>query len=70
MLVAEFLGASFTVEDDGTKVFHEISPVTVNVDLISGYYDHTIMTGGLKVRVMEDYDTIRRKIREAETWGR
>ena len=67
MLNVEFMGANFT-EQDGEREYHPTSQVSINLDLINGFYDHAILTGGMKIRVMEDYEAIRKKIREAETW--
>ena len=58
-----FMGASTEIDDDG-KIL-EYTPrgeVVINVGRINAIYDHTILTGGHKIRVMETLDEIRQKI--------
>ena len=62
----EFQGAIGSTDDDG--VLREYVPrdkISVNVMRISGYYDHTILIEGRKIRVMETYAQIALKILEA-----
>ena len=59
----QFMGASTEIDDDG-KIL-EYTPrgkVLINVARINAIYDHTILTGGHKIRVMETLEEIRRKI--------
>ncbi len=59
----QFMGASTEIDDDG-KIL-EYTPrgeVVINVGRINAIYDHTILTGGHKIRVMETLEEIRRKI--------
>ena len=59
-----FMGASTEIDDDG-KIL-EYTPrgkVLINVARINAIYDHTILTGGHKIRVMETLEEIRDKIR-------
>ena len=58
-----FMGASTEIDDDG-KIL-EYTPrgkVVINVARINAVYDHTILTGGHKIRVMETLEEIREKI--------
>lgn len=58
-----FMGAAGEIDDDG-KIL-EYTPrgeVVINVGRINAVYDHTILTGGHKIRVMETLDEIRQKI--------
>ena len=57
------MGASTEIDDDG-KIL-EYTPrgeVVINVGRINAIYDHTILTGGHKIRVMETLEEIRREI--------
>ena len=62
----EFRGAIANVDDDSMKV--EYTPrdlISVNLSRISGFYDHTILVEGRKIRVMDTYAQIALKILEA-----
>jgi hypothetical protein len=62
----EFRGATGSTDDEGRLL--EYVPrdnITVNVARISGFYDHTILVDGRKIRVMETYSQIALKILEA-----
>ena len=59
-----FMGAATSIDDDG-KVL-EYTPrgkVVINVARINAVYDHTILTGGHKIRVMGSMEEILEKIR-------
>ena len=58
-----FQGASAEIDDDG-KIIDYVprGEVVINVGRINAVYDHTILTGGHKIRVMETLDEIRRKL--------
>lgn len=58
------MGAAIEIDDDGKIV--EYTPrgeVVINVGRINAIYDHTILTAGHKIRVMETLEEIREKIR-------
>lgn len=57
-----FMGASYTTDGDETKIYHPIGEVYVNPSLVSGFYDHTILISGCKIRVMEDLNEITEKL--------
>ena len=58
------MGAATDIDDDGKIVdYVPRGEVVINVGRIDAYYNHTILTGGHKIRVMETLDEIRRKIR-------
>ncbi len=61
------MGAATDIDDDGKIV--EYTPrgkVVINVGRINAIYDHTILTGGHKIRVMETLEEIQWKIRGGE----
>lgn len=58
------MGASTEIDDDGKIVdYVPRGEVVINVGRINAIYDHTILTGGHKIRVMETLEEIQRKIR-------
>ena len=62
----EFTGATGSLDDDGfLKDYVPRDKITINVNRISGYYDHTILVEGRKIRVMDSYAQIALKILEA-----
>ena len=62
----EFQGATGSTDDDGVLVgYVPRDKITINVARISGFYDHTILIDGRKIRVMESYNKIALKILEA-----
>lgn len=62
----EFTGATGAADDDG-KISDYVprERITVNILRISGFYDHTILAEGRKIRVMETYAQIALKILQA-----
>ena len=63
----EFEGAMAEVDDETGKLdFVPRGAIRINVNMIGGFYDHTILLFGNKIRVMETYEQIREKIGEAE----
>ena len=63
----EFEGAmAETDEDTGKLVFHPRGSIHINVEKIGGFYDHTILLFGNKIRVMETEAQIWMKIKDAE----
>jgi hypothetical protein len=63
-LFVTLMGASTEIDDDGKIIgYVPRGEIVVNVGLINAVYDHTILTGGQKIRVMETLEEIRRKIR-------
>lgn len=64
MVFETFEGAATEIDDDGKIIgYVPRGEIVVNVGLINAFYDHTILTGGHKIRVMETLEEIRRKIR-------
>lgn len=62
----EFRGAIANVDDDSMKVeYIPRDQISVNICRISGFYDHTILVEGRKIRVMDTYAQIALKILEA-----
>lgn len=58
-----FTGATTEIDDDGRIIgYVPRGDIVVNVALVNAAYDHTILTGGHKVRVMETLEEIRRKL--------
>jgi hypothetical protein len=65
-IFVEFTGASGSLDEDGMlKDYVPRDKITINVNRISGYYDHTILVEGRKIRVMDSYNQIALKILEA-----
>ena len=59
----EFMGAACDIDDAGNMVdFVPRGPIVLNVSAITGYYDHTALVEGRKIRVMETCEQITRKI--------
>ena len=55
----EFEGAAMDVDDmTGERDYAPRGKVCVNTDNIGGFYDHTILLLGHKIRVMEGYDEL------------
>lgn len=66
LLMVEFTGAEILFDDDGRKVdWTPREKICVNIARVDGYYDHTILVDGRKIRVMETYAQIALKILEA-----
>lgn len=62
----EFQGATGSTDDCGQLLeYIPRDKITVNVIRISGFYDHTILIDGRKIRVMDTYNQIALKILEA-----
>ena len=58
-----FVGATTEIDDDGRIIgYVPRGDIVVNIALVNAAYDHTILTGGHKVRVMETLEEIRRKL--------
>ena len=63
----EFEGAFVQeVEDSGKLEFIPRGPIHIRTDKIGGFYDHTIILFGNKVRVMETAAQIELKLMECE----
>lgn len=61
----EFEGALAVAGEDGKLEFTPRGKISINVANIGGYYDHTILLFGNKVRVMETAAQIGLKLMEA-----
>lgn len=62
----EFQGAACDVDDEGHMMdFVPRGAIVLNLNHICGYYDHTILIAGRKIRVMETCNQISLKIMEA-----
>ena len=67
MQFVEFEGATAeTDEYTGKLIFNPRGKIHINVEKIGGFYDHTILLFGNKIRVMETEAQIYMKIKEAE----
>jgi len=62
----KFTGASVTVGDNDEREYRARGPIWLRVEAIVGYYDHTVLVGGHKIRVMETAEQIGRMVREHE----
>lgn len=59
----EFQGAAMDFDDEGKlQDLVPRSPIMINVREIEGFYDHTILINGRKLRVMETLTEIRKKV--------
>ena len=65
VVFVEFDGALVDKFDDDL-VYTPRGKISINPARIAGYYDHTILIDGYKVRVMETYAQIGLKLLEAE----
>ena len=61
----EFEGASTALDDSGALVYTPRGKIHIQVENIGGYYDHTILMMGNKIRLMDTADQITKKIEEA-----
>lgn len=57
-----FEGANMRETDDGRE-YTERGPIYISPKHVTGFYDHTILTEGHKIRVMDDITQIREKLR-------
>ena len=60
---AVFQGALTNIDDEG-KIIEYVprGEVVINIAQICAFYDHTIITNGHKIRVMEDLETIKKRL--------
>ena len=65
-ILIEFQGALVDKDADDQLTYTPRGKISVNPARIAGYYDHTILIDGYKVRVMETYAQIALKLMEAE----
>ena len=65
MRTVTFEGAELSLSDDINHPFNYTprGSITINMDRIDAYYDHTILVGGHKIRVMDTFDEIAEKIK-------
>lgn len=62
----QFNGASTEIDDNGEIIkYVPLDPIVINAARIDGYYDHTILMDGRKIRVMETREEITRMIEGA-----
>ena len=62
----EFRGATMDFDDEGKlQDLVPRSTIMINVREIEGFYDHTILINGRKLRVMETLTEIRNKVEAA-----
>jgi len=61
----ELEGAICEKEDD-QLTYMPRGKISINLDRVAGYYDHTILIDGYKIRVMDSYAQIALKVLEAE----
>ncbi len=62
MSLVEFMGATASEDERGNREYKPRGPIWINPDLVAGVYDHTILTSGNMIRVMENVDQILEKI--------
>lgn len=62
-----FQGAQIVnIKENGEREYRAQGPIWLRVEAIVGYYDHTVLVGGHKIRVMETAEQIGRMVREHE----
>ncbi len=61
--MVRFEGATMTLDDEGNREYTPRGPIWINCHEIAAFYDHTILTGIHKIRVMESADEIQKKLR-------
>jgi len=61
-----FTGANVTVSDDGEREYTPRGPIWLRCEAIIGYYEHTVLVGGLKIWVMETAEQIGEKVRNEQ----
>ena len=61
----ELEGANTALDDSGAMVYTPRGKMIIQTENIGGYYDHTILMMGNKIRVMDTAEEITRKIMEA-----
>lgn len=69
LVFIKFTGAKCTYEDNGDRTLTPWSPIWINVEKICGFYDHTILVNGQKIRVMETEDQIVNSVWVVATLG-
>lgn len=62
----QFMGADMKMADDGSRIYIPRGPIFILAEKIVGFYDHTVLVGDHKIRVMEDLELIRKKVRDCE----
>ncbi len=62
MELVKLMGAAVRQMDDGDWEYTEREPIWINPARVDMVYDHTVVVGGSKVRVMDRTDEIVAKI--------
>ena len=63
VMLVSFMGAITDIDDDGRIIdYVPRGKVMINPERVSAAYDHTILTDGDKIRVMETMEEIQRKL--------
>lgn len=63
-MILTFKGAEARTRDDGAREYVPRDLICIESTHIVGFYDHTILTPGHKIRVMESLKEIRRKVEQ------
>ncbi len=53
MNLIKFMGAAMSEDENGNRTYTPRGPIWINPDQVAGVYDHTILTCGNRIRVME-----------------
>lgn len=59
----KFTGA-YASMDETEKKYIPRGGISIRADAIIGFYDHTILTTNQKIRVVETYEEIKRKLED------
>ena len=66
-MLIEFRGAKVEMNDEGEKEYEDRGPIWINPNVLAGYYEHTLLVNGHKIRVMEEIPEIQRKLAGEKT---
>lgn len=59
-----FRGARKVADDDGNTKYEPREDIMINLEHVTAFYDHTIMTSGSRIIVMDSLEEIRKKVTE------
>ena len=66
-MLIEFRGAKVEMNDEGEKEYEDRGPIWINPNALAGFYEHTLLVNGHKVRVMEEIPEIQEKLAGKKT---
>ena len=66
-MMVEFRGARVEMNDEGEKEYEDRGPIWINAHAVAGFYEHTLLVNGHKIRVMEEIPEIQQKLARGMT---